>query len=93
MLITMICFDKPGHLELRLKTRPSHIEWLNVTKPNLFFVGPILADDATTMMGTLYICEFESLEAARAFQKQDPYEKAGLFERVVVQPTRKVLPA
>jgi hypothetical protein len=56
------------------------------------FAGPILADDAATMIGTLYLAEFDTLEAARAFQKQDPYNQAGLFERVIVQPARKVLP-
>ena len=91
MLITIICHDKPGHVDLRMETRPAHLEWLT-NPPPAIFIGPILADDGTTMIGSLYVAEFESLAAAREFQKQDPYAKAGLFERVIVQPTRKVLP-
>ena len=92
MLITMICLDKPGHVDLRMKTRPAHLEWINAHTPPSLFLGPIIADDGETLMGSLYIAEFESLAAARAFQKQDPYEKVGLFERVIIQPTRKLFP-
>jgi hypothetical protein len=92
MLVTIICLDKPGHVELRMKTRPAHLDWLNGNTPPVKFVGPILADDAATMIGSLYIAEFDSLAAARAFQQSDPYAQAGLFERVIVQPVRQVLP-
>ena len=37
-------------------------------------------EDVTRLIGSL-------------FQKGDPYAKVGLFERVIVHPTRKVLPA
>jgi hypothetical protein len=92
MLVTMICLDKPNHVDLRLKTRPRHLEWLEAAKPNIKWVGPILADDGATMIGSLYLAEFDTLAAARAFQRQDPYDQAGLFERVIVQPVRQVLP-
>jgi uncharacterized protein YciI len=91
MLITIICHDKPGSIELRMKTRPAHLEWLSKPPPALF-IGPILADDGQTMIGSLYIAEFESLEAARAFNKADPYTTAGLFEKVIIQPVRQVYP-
>jgi uncharacterized protein len=92
MLITMICLDKPGHVALRMKTRPDHLEWINQATPPAVFIGPIIADDGETLIGSLYIVEFESLAAARAFQKEDPYQKVGLFERVIIQPTRKLFP-
>ena len=71
MLVTIICLDKPGHVELRMKTRPAHLAWL-ATPPPVQFVGPMLADDGATMIGSLYIAEFETLAAARAFQNSDP---------------------
>lgn len=92
MLITMICLDKPGHVELRMKTRPAHLEWINAKTPPAVFIGPILADDGETLIGSLYVVEFDSLAAARAYQKEDPYQKVGLFERVIIQPTRKLFP-
>jgi uncharacterized protein YciI len=91
MLVTIICLDKPGHFDLRMKTRPAHLKWIEDAKPNASFIGPILSDDGAAMLGSLYVAEFPDLAAARAFQKDDPYEKAGLFERVIVQPTRNIL--
>ena len=93
MLVMMVCIDKPGHLDLRLKTRPQHLAWIQASTQKLMYAGPILADDGETPMGSLILVEFDTLAAARAFQKTDPYAIAGLFERVTVQPTRKVLPA
>jgi len=92
MLCTIICFDKPNHVDLRMKTRPSHLAWMDQENPQAIFIGPILADDGQTPMGSLFVAEFENLDAAKAFASRDPYAHAGLFERVTIQPTRKVFP-
>jgi uncharacterized protein YciI len=93
MLVMMVCMDKANHVDLRLKTRPDHLAWITGSGLPLMYAGPIMADDGETPAGSLIIAEFESLEAARAFQKTDPYSKVGLFDKVTIQPTRKVLPA
>ncbi len=92
MLCTIIAFDKPNHVDLRMKTRPSHLEWMDQENPNAIFIGPMLADDGQTPIGSVFVCDFESLDAAKAFASRDPYAHAGLFEKVVIQPTRKVFP-
>lgn len=92
MLCTILAFDKPNHVDLRMKTRPSHLAWMDSENPNAIFIGPILADDAQTPIGSVFVCDFESLEAAKAFASRDPYAHAGLFEKVIIQPTRKVFP-
>ncbi|MDX2143801.1 MAG: YciI family protein [Rhodospirillaceae bacterium] len=92
MLCTIIAFDKPNSVDLRMKTRPSHLEWMDKENPKAIFIGPILADDGTTPMGSLFVADFESLAAAKAFASRDPYAHAGLFERVLIQPTRQVYP-
>jgi uncharacterized protein YciI len=92
MLVTIICIDKPGHLELRMKTRPAHVKWGETVKlKDVAFTGPILADDGASMMGSILIADFPDLDAARAFHKNDPYVAVGLFERVIIQPTRSVI--
>ena len=93
MLVMMVCMDKPNHVDLRLKTRPQHLEWIQGNSTGLMYAGPILADDGQTPIGSLILAEFDTIDAARALQKTDPYAKAGLFEKVTIQPTRKVLPA
>ena len=61
MQVTIICLDKPGHVDLRMRTRPDHLAWLKNGAPKSLFIGPILADDGTTMIGSLYISEFADL--------------------------------
>jgi uncharacterized protein YciI len=85
--------DKAGGLDLRLKTRPQHLDWIQGADIKLMYAGPILADDGETPIGSLIMAEFETVAAARDFQKTDPYNKVGLFDKVTIQPTRKVLPA
>ena len=44
MLFAVICADKPGHLNLRMETRPPHVEWLNGLNAagQLKIAGPFL---------------------------------------------------
>ena len=72
MLVTVICFDKPNHVDLRMKLRPTHLAWLEKSGVNIpkVYVGPMLADDGTTPIGTLIIAEFADVAAARAFAKR-----------------------
>ena len=93
MLATIICYDKPNHLDLRMKTRPTHLAYIENSNVKLIYAGPLLTDDGESPIGSLFVGEFESLDAARTFNKNDPYALAGLFEKIVVHPTRKVFPA
>ncbi|AUW44789.1 YciI-like protein [Rhizobium johnstonii] len=86
MLFALLCKDKPGHLNVRMDTRPTHIEHLNKlnAEGTLKIAGPFLDDDGKPC-GSLIIVEAESKEAARALADADPYAKAGLFESVEVK--------
>ncbi|MFF0947021.1 YciI-like protein [Rhizobium leguminosarum] len=86
MLFALLCKDKPGHLNVRMDTRPTHIEHLNKlnAEGTLKIAGPFLDDDGKPC-GSLIIIEAESKEAARALADADPYAKAGLFESVEVK--------
>ncbi len=44
------------------------------------------------MNGSVVILDLESRTAAEAFAANDPYAKAGLFEKVIIQLWKKVLP-
>lgn len=81
--------DKPGALELRTATRPAHREYLRnpgAHRVKLHHGGPTMTDDGERMNGTLLVVEAESLEAVRAFAADDPYARAGIFERVEIRP-------
>lgn len=86
MIFVVTSKDKPGHLQLRLDTRPPHVEFL--TKLNetgvLKFAGPFLDGDGKPC-GSLVAIEAADKASAAAIAKEDPYVKAGLFESQEVQ--------
>jgi uncharacterized protein YciI len=99
MWYAIIAEDAPGTLDTRLEVRPRHLARLEQLKSEgrLFVAGPHPAIDSETpgpagFTGSLVIAEFESLVAAEAWAKADPYLDAGVYARVTVKPFKKVLP-
>lgn len=87
MLFAVICADKPDHLNLRMETRPPHVEWLNGLNAagTLKIAGPFL-DDAGKPCGSLLIIKAEDIAEARVIAAGDPYAQAGLFASVEIKP-------
>ncbi len=87
MLFALICNDKPGHLSVRMDTRPDHVAYLNDLNARgaLKFAGPFV-DPEGKPCGTLAVIEAADQQAANAIAASDPYAKAGLFESVEIRP-------
>ncbi len=87
MLHALICTDKPGSLDLRLATRPAHVAWLEGLNAagKLAFAGPVLGGDDKPD-GSLVVVDAVDRAAAEALAAEDPYARAGLFERVEIRP-------
>ncbi len=87
MLFAFLCTDKPGHLPVRMETRPAHVEWLNGLNAagTLKMAGPFL-DPEGKPCGSLVVIKAESQAEAEALAAADPYAKAGLFEKVEIKP-------
>ena len=99
MLYAIIATDVENSLEKRLSVRPAHPERLNALKDagRLELAGPNPAVDsndpgAAGFSGSLIVAEFDSLAAAEAWAKADPFVEAGVYANVVVKPFKKVLP-
>ncbi len=84
MLFALICTDKPNSLDLRLSTRPVHVEYLNSLGSKLKAAGPF-TDDAGQPNGSLVIIEAADRAEAKAMAEADPYAKAGLFASVEIR--------
>ena len=84
MLFAIICTDKEDGLELRMATRPAHLEHLQALGDRLKIAGPFTTDDGAQPKGSLLVVEADSIDAARAIADQDPYAKAGVFASVEV---------
>lgn len=97
MYYAIISEDIENSLELRMKTRPAHIERLKKLheQGRVLLVGPHPAIDSEDpgeagFTGSLIVASFDSLEDAKAWADDDPYLKAGVYQKVVVKPFRKV---
>ena len=85
-LYALTCLDKENGLQTRMGARPDHLAWVAATGM-LRLGGPFL-DDKGDMAGSLMIIEAADLEAARQFNRDDPYTKAGLWASVDIRPFR-----
>lgn len=86
MFFAFVCQDKPDSLQLRMDTRPPHVEWLTGlnAQGKLAFAGPFL-DGEGKPNGSLVVVKAETIEEARALSAADPYAKAGLFASVDIR--------
>lgn len=89
MQFMVLATDRPGSLELRERTRPEHRLHLRNGDPHgvrVVLAGPTLEQSGRQTTGTLLVVEAESIEAVGRFVADDPYSRAGLFERVDIRP-------
>lgn len=92
MIFTFILLDKPGQGELRQRVRPQHKDYLAAVADRIAFAGPFLADDGTTMLGSLLAIDFPSRDAAHAWLAQEPFTLAGLYGSVAVHAFQNLWP-
>lgn len=89
MLIALIGRDKPGALQTRLDNREAHVTYLKSTGV-VSQAGPLLDGD-DQMIGSLVVLDVADMAAAQAWAADDPYAKAGLFDKVELIPWKKVI--
>jgi len=87
MLFAIHAVDRDGALDTRLSNYDAHKAFLSDTSPygvKIVMSGPLVADDGTTMIGSLFLVEADSRAAAEAFNAADPFHKAGIWDRVTI---------
>ena len=91
--------DAQGALPARKQHRPAHLARLEALRDagRLLLAGPCPAIDAADpgpagYTGSLIVAEFDSLDAAQAWARLDPYLAGGAWARVDVRPFLRVLP-
>lgn len=92
MLFMIQCFDKEESLEIRKATRKAHLAYASSAGGRLKFGGPMMAsEEDMTPVGSLVLLDAASEAAAYLYAENDPYNKAGLFEKVTIKPMLGVL--
>src|SRR3546814_7841064 len=75
MYYIIYALDRPDAGDLRIKTRAAHREYLH--RPDLpvrlVLAGPLLADDAVTIIGSVIVVAADSRSQVEAFSAADPY--------------------
>jgi uncharacterized protein YciI len=85
MLFAFMLMDKPGAGALREQLRPLHKDYLAKKQDCIAFAGPLVADDGSTMVGSLLVIDFDEPAAAHAWLAQEPFVQAGVFASTTVQ--------
>jgi hypothetical protein len=84
MLFVITALDKENSRDLRMATRAAHFDYAHAT--GVVRLGGPFLDENGDMIGSLIIIEAVDLAAAREWQRNDPYAKAGLFAHADVRP-------
>ena len=83
-VFSVICRDKPSSVDLRMATRPDHLDYLKSSGTKVWIGGPMLDDDEKPI-GSVLLIEAASKIDAQKFADGDPYAKAGLFDSVEIR--------
>lgn len=84
MLFVITAVDKEGSLQLRMATREAHIAYIKET--GMVRLGGPYLNAQGEMIGSMILIEAPDLTAARHWQSNDPYVKAGLFQSAELRP-------
>ena len=100
MYYAIISEDVINSLELRKKARPAHLARLQTLQDQgkLLIAGPHPSIDnedpgEAGFSGSLVVAQFDSLEQALQWADADPFVSEGVYQKVIVKPFKKVLPA
>lgn len=99
MLYAIISTDVADSLSNRLAVRPQHLSRLQALQDQgrLILAGPHPAIESENpseagFTGSLVVAEFDSLDDARQWADNDPYQMAGVYSHVIIKPFKLVFP-
>ena len=99
MWYSIVTEDHEDSLNKRTNVRAEHIARLKklIDDGRLLIAGPNPAIDSSEtgpagFTGSIIIAEFNSLEDAKSWAKEDPYTKANVTKKINVKPFNLVLP-
>ncbi len=74
--------DHPGKKAKRDENRQAHIDYLNEHADQIMTRGPLLDDDSAEPVGSVLLLDIPSLDTGRALMKNEPFNKAGLYQDI-----------
>ena len=89
MPYAILTVDKPDHAHVRAEVRAKHLEYLKAKQHLLLAAGALINDDGSGGSGGILIVDTDDRKVAERFLADDPFAKAGLFEKTTVTRWRK----
>ena len=79
------CTYGPDGLAKREGAMAAHISFLGARKQHIRFVGPLLADDGLTPIGSWMMIDAPDRKTAEAFNAEEGFNLAGMFSKIEVK--------
>jgi uncharacterized protein YciI len=89
MHFTVYCLDHEGMVERRLSHYEAHKAYLATATMKTVMSGPLLASDQQTMIGSFFLYEADDIADIVDFNKNDPFNAAGIWKSVDIRPFLK----
>jgi uncharacterized protein YciI len=84
MIFAILLMDRPGTADLKVQVRPEHRAYLAQQADRMAFAGPLTSEDGKTVLGSLLVLDFPDRAAVDAWLKDEPFTKAGVYEKPVI---------
>lgn len=86
MQFIVYALDRPGTGEARLQHRDAHRARLRDNPMIVVSAGPLFADDGETPIGSIFVLQAETLDAAKAFMAEDPFVTNAIYHPLAIHP-------
>ena len=84
MHFVVIGTDAPASMPHRTASLADHRRYVDDWAGSIVLSGPLLADDSDMRTGQFYVLEVTDRSVAEAFINEDPFTKAGVFDRIEI---------
>ncbi|CCE06251.1 conserved hypothetical protein [Bradyrhizobium sp. STM 3843] len=87
MLFAIHALDRSGALPVRLTNYDAHKAYLSDSSRHAVTIvmsGPLVSDDGSKMIGSLFVVEAPGRAEVEAFNRADPFAAAGIWETVTI---------
>ena len=82
MLFAFMLFDGPDVGAIRQGAVAEHKACLAAAADRIAFAGPLFGADGTSAAGSLIVIDFPDRDAALAWQRAEPFSRAGVYADV-----------
>jgi uncharacterized protein len=78
--------DRPDAGPAMEKLTEAHWDYMDRFADRLILRGPTLSDDGAEHTGSVHVVDLPDQASAERFAAEEPFQQAGLFQRIIVAP-------